>query len=116
MAGTVRNLEGVPLTIGGFYDHAHLLIRIPAKIAVSDFVGRLKASTSKRINDTSATIRKFGWQDGFGAFTVSVSQKDKVFDYIERQMEHHQSETFEAEYLRLLDKHEVEYDPKYVWD
>jgi putative transposase len=116
MAGTVRNLEGFALGIGGFYDHAHLLVRIPARIAVSDFVSRLKSSTSKHINDTSARIEKFGWQDGFGAFTVSMSQKERVFAYIERQMEHHRGQTFETEYLRLLRQHEVDYDPKYVWD
>ena len=93
-----------------------LLVRIPAKIAVSDFVGQLKANTSKHINDTSEVIRKFGWQDGFGAFTVSVSAKDKVFAYIENQMEHHSKQTFEEEYLMILAKHEVEFDQRYVFD
>ena len=50
MAGICKNLEGFALEVGGFYDHAHLLVRIPAKIAVSDFVGKLKSNTSKHIN------------------------------------------------------------------
>ncbi len=116
MAGTARELSGFAIKVGGFYDHAHLLVRIPAKIAVSDFVGHLKANTSKHINDTSGVIRKFGWQDGFGAFTVSVSAKDRVVAYIENQMEHHNKQTFEDEYLNLLAKHEVEYDPRFVFD
>ena len=116
MAGTAKELEGFALKVGGYYDHAHLLVRIPAKIAVSAFVGQLKASTSKHINQTSGKLAKFGWQDGYGAFTVSTSQKDRVAAYIENQMQHHGSESFENEYLRLLEKHEVEYDPKYVWD
>ena len=116
MAGVVNNLDGFALEIGGWVDHAHLLVRIPAKIAVSDFVGRLKASTSKNENETSGLILKFGWQDGFGVFSVSASQKDKVARYIAGQVEHHSQETFETEYIRLLDKHEVEYDPRYVWD
>ena len=102
--------------MSGFYDHAHLLVRIPAKIAVSEFVGQLKASTSKHISDTSGLIYKFGWQDGYGAFTVSVSAKDAVVAYIENQMEHHKKQAFEDEYLAMLAKHEVEYDPKYVFD
>ena len=116
MAGTAKDLNGFAIKVGGFYDHAHLLVRIPAKLAVSDFVGQLKANTSKHINDTSGLLRKFGWQDGYGAFTVSVSIKDRVAAYIENQMEHHVKQTFEDEYLGLLAKHEVEYDLRYVFD
>jgi len=116
MAGICRELEGFALIVNGYYEHAHLLVRIPAKIAVSDFVGKLKSNTSKHINDTSGIIRKFGWQDGFGAFTVSVSTKDRVYEYIKNQMQHHREQTFETEYLMLLKKHKVEYDRQYVFD
>jgi putative transposase len=68
------------------------------------------------VNETSGLIRKFGWQEGFGAFSVSFSQKNNVARYIRSQIEHHARETFEDEYIRLLDKHDVEYDPRYVWD
>ena len=116
MAGTAKDLSGFAIKVGGFYDHAHLLVRIPAKIAVSDFVGQLKANTSKHINDTSGLIHKFGWQDGYGAFTVSLSAKDAVDAYIEKQMEHHKEQTFEDEYQAMLAKHEVEYDPRFLFD
>ncbi len=116
MAGIAKNLDGFALEIGGWIDHVHLLVRIPAKTAVSDFVGRLKANTSKHVNETSGLIKKFGWQEGFGVFSVSVSQRDNVAQYIQNQVEHHEQETFEDEYLRLLDKHGVEYDPRYVCD
>ena len=116
MTGIAKNQGGFAIRVGGFYDHVHLLVRIPAKLSVSDFVGTLKSNTSKHINDTSELLQKFGWQDGFGAFTVSVSQKDKVVGYIENQMVHHSKQSFEDEYLHLLNKHEIEFDPKYVWD
>ena len=116
MAGTSSELGGFAIKVGGYVDHVHLLLRIPAKIDVSSFVGKLKANTSKHINDTSGVIAKFGWQDGFGVFTVSVSQKDRVYNYIENQVEHHQKRTFEEEYLDLLSKHEIEYDPRYIFD
>jgi REP element-mobilizing transposase RayT len=116
MAGIAKDLEGFALRVGGYYEHAHLLVRIPAKIAVATFVGQLKSNTSKHINETSGQIYKFGGQDGYGAFTVSTSQKDRVDRYIAKQMEHHATEPFESEYISLLDKHEVEYDLKYVWD
>ena len=116
MAGTCNDLSGFAIIVGGYLDHAHLLVRIPARIAVSDFVGRLKANTSKHINETSGQYRKSGWQDGYGAFTVSVSNKDRVYRYIQNQIDHHQSHSFEDECLGLLKKHEVEFDPQYVFD
>jgi len=116
MAGICNDLGGFAIIVGGYYDHAHLLARIPAKIAVAEFVGKLKANTSKHINDTSGRLHKFGWQDGYGAFTVSVSNKDQVYHYIQNQMRHHRSQSFQDEYLGLLEKHEVEYDSEYVFD
>jgi REP element-mobilizing transposase RayT len=114
LAGVAKNLDGFALEIDGWIDHTHLLVRIPARIAVADFVGKLKANTSKHVNETSGKIQKFGWQDGYGAFSVSVSQKHKVAEYIQNQSIHHAIEPFESEYIQLLDKHEVEYDPRFV--
>ena len=87
MAGITSNLQGHALRIGGYYDHAHLLLRIPAKIAVADFVRQLKASTSKHINEKQGSRLKFHWQDGYGAFTVSRSKVDAVLAYIDGQLE-----------------------------
>ncbi len=116
MAGVVRNLDGFAIKIGGFHDHAHLLVRIPAKIAVARFVSAVKANTSKQINENRSGILKFRWQDGYGAFTVSPSQSDKIVRYISLQAEHHRTRTFQDEYLLLLRKHGIEYDPKYLWE
>lgn len=95
MAGICKNLSGYALDIGGFYDHAHLLVRIPAKVAVSDFIGKLKSNTSKHVNEKTRSSLNFAWQDGFGAFTVSPSKKVAVGKYIRNQMEHHHKLTFE---------------------
>ena len=116
MAGIASNLEGHALRVGGYFDHAHLLLRIPAKIAVADFVRQLKASTSKHINEERDSTLKFHWQDGYGAFTVSRSKVDAVVAYIDRQMQHHRKRTFQDKYLKMLADHEVEYDPKYLWE
>ena len=116
MAGTAKELDGFALIVGGFYDHAHLLVRIPAKIAVADFVGKVKSASSRHVNQNSGLLNKFGWQDGYGAFTVSLSAKDLVYEYIANQMDHHLERSFEDEYLALLRKHNVEYDPRYVFD
>jgi putative transposase len=116
MAGIIKNLNGFALEVGGWIDHVHLLIRIPAKTSVSEFVGRLKANISKHINETNGQIKQFAWQEGFGVFSVSVSQRENVAQYIRNQAQHHALESFENEYLRLLDRHEIEYDTRYVWD
>jgi REP element-mobilizing transposase RayT len=115
MAGTVNSLSGTALEIGGWTDHSHMLVRIPAKTSVSDFVGRVKANTSKYLNTWSGLSSKFGWQDGFGAFSVSRWDADRVANYIRRQAEHHQREDFKTEYVRLLDEQGIEYDPIYLW-
>ena len=116
MAGVVSNLEGHAVRIGGYYDHAHLLLRIPAKIAVADFVRQLKANTSKHINEEKDSSQKFHWQDGYGAFTVSRSKVDAVVAYINGQMQHHCKISFQDEFLKMLADHEVEYDLKYLWE
>ena len=116
MAGVCRKLEGFALIVGGYYDHAHLLVRIPAKIAVSDFVGRVKANTSKHINDSRDAVLDFHWQGGYGAFSVSPSRKQSVISYIENQMEHHRVNSFQDEFRLLLDKHAIEYDENYIWE
>lgn len=116
MAGVVKNLEGSALKIGGYFDHAHLLVRIPAKIAVAEFVGRVKANTSKHINQSRDAILKFHWQDGYGAFTVSASKTQRVIDYIENQVAHHQKQGFQDELLQMLKRHNIEYDERYLWE
>lgn len=115
MAGVVSKIEGHALRIG-YYDHVHLLLRIPAKIAVADFVRQLKANTSKHINEDKNTSQKFHWQDGYGAFSVSRSKVDAVLAYIDRQMEHHGKVNFQDEFVKMLADHEVEYDPQYLWE
>lgn len=95
MVGVASNVEGHALRVGGYFDHAHLLLCIPAKVAVADFVRQLKASTSKHINEEKNSLLKFHWQDGYGAFTVSRSKVDAVLAYIDNQMEHHRERTFQ---------------------
>jgi putative transposase len=115
MAGIVKNLDGFAVTIGGYHDHSHLLVHIPSKMTVAAFVGSIKANTSKHINESRDAVLKFHWQDGYGAFTVSASQTQKVAHYISNQQQHHHTRTFQDEYLELLQKHEIDYDPKYLW-
>jgi len=116
LGGIVREREGIPLMIGGMPDHVHLLVKLKPKFAVSNIIRDVKAGSSKWINETKEGLHKFGWQDGFAAFTVSQSQSTRVRRYIENQEEHHYGVEFQSELLTLLQKNEVDYDEATLWD
>lgn len=114
IGGTIRNLGGISIRVGGWLDHVHVLAKLKTTHCVADFMRQLKSGTAKHFNQQSSTLRKFGWQDGYGAFTVSPFRADRVVRYIENQHEHHRTEDSRTEYLRILDAHGVEYDLRYV--
>jgi len=101
--------------VGGIENHIHALLDIPRTLAVSEAMKRLKGGSSKAIHQAGLMDRPFSWQDGYAAFTVSSSSIPDVTQYIANQREHHRKRTFEDEYVALLAKHGVEYDPQYLW-
>lgn len=103
------------LAIGGTSDHLHTLLSLPATMSVAKAVQLLKGGSSKWVHDMSPGYGKFAWQEGYGAFSVSASQKDKTMAYIRGQKEHHRKKTFQEEFLEFLNKHGVEYDARYVF-
>ena len=92
-------------------NHSHLLFLLPATISLASAINAFKTNSSRFIHERGLA---FQWQDGYGAFSVSPSQLDKVTAYIRNQREHHKKVTFEQEFLALLKKAGVPYDPKYV--
>jgi REP-associated tyrosine transposase len=116
ISGIVRGLGGSCVEINGMPDHVHLLVILPPKIALSDALREIKSNCSKWIRESKPTLAKFGWQDGYSAFTVSKSQVDAVRKYIRDQKRHHAANDFQAELLGLLAKHDVDFDEQYVWD
>jgi REP element-mobilizing transposase RayT len=116
LGGIVREHEGIALSIGGMPDHVHILAKLKPKLAVSDVVRDVKAGSSKWIYETSRIRRKFGWQNGFSAFSVSFSQVPRVRRYIETQEEHHHGTDFKVELLTMLRKNHVEFDEATLWD
>ena len=115
LGGIVRELGGTALEIGGVADHVHLLVKLPPKIAISDFMRELKANSSKWMNEQRMKLRKFGWQDGYAAFSVSKSQVPSVRKYIQNQESHHQRLGFQEKFRGLLRRHEIEFDERYIW-
>jgi hypothetical protein len=94
----------------------HVLVEIPKTLSVSDAMKQLKGGSSNAINKASLTSLPFAWQIGYGAFTVSKSSTPDVVRYIANQREHHQSVSYEDEFKMLLEKHDLEYDPRYLLD
>ena len=102
--------------IGGVEDHTHSLFNLARTWCVADVVEVVKTSTSKWLKTQDPRLRRFAWQAGYGAFSVSRSNLGKVEDYIRRQREHHNRRDFKSEFRTLLKRHDVEYDERYVWD
>jgi len=116
ICGIVDGKDQKVYAIGGMADHIHLLVSIKPTIAISDLVRDIKANSSKWINEKKFVIDKFQWQEGFGAFSYAQSQLDNVIAYINNQEQHHKEKTFKDEYIELLQKFNIGYDEKYLFD
>jgi len=116
LAGIARNEFGRTLKIGGTDNHIHSLLSLNTDVAIADAMCRWKSLSSGWIHQTFPDAADFAWQSGYGAFSVSQSNAAKVIAYIEDQLEHHRTRTFEEEFIEFLERHKIEYDPRYVWD
>ena len=114
IGGIARENRMKALAIGGVADHLHALLSLPSTMSFAKAVQLIKGGSSKWIHE-ELRLRKFEWQAGYGAFSVSQSQVKKTIAYINNQKEHHRKRTFEEEFLQLLDKHKIDYDPRYVF-
>ena len=115
IGGIARENKMKAIAIGGTLDRVHALLSLPATMSFAKAVQLIKGGSSKWIHDTFREHRKFAWQEGYGAFSVSSSQADKTIAYIHRQKEHHHKRSFQDEFIDLLDKHGIEYDPRYIF-
>ncbi len=113
LGGIIRTAGGIAENVGGVADHVHLLIGLRATHRLADLLRELKSVSSGWVHDQIG-LRAFAWQEGYGAFTVSPSQRGAVRRYIEQQAEHHRTRTFGEEYLELLRRSGVEFDERYV--
>jgi putative transposase len=116
MATVLQNLGCHPVLINSVEDHAHLLIDLARTIPVSKAVEDVKKSASKWIKTQGPQFSAFAWQAGYGAFAVSESNVESVRKYIANQREHHRTKTFQEEYRAFLERHNVSFDERYVWD
>ncbi len=114
--GIIQYRKHKLLAINFMPDHVHIFIGYNPSQPLPDLLRDIKANSSKFINEKKWMPGKFQWQEGYGAFSYSRSQIDDVIHYINNQEEHHKRASFKEEYLKLLDKFEVDYDPRYLFD
>jgi REP element-mobilizing transposase RayT len=113
LGGIARKNGFKALIAGGTENHAHILLSMPATLPLAKAMQLIKGASSRWMNEKHAD--GFAWQEGYGAFTIGVSQMRDTVAYIRGQKEHHRKRSFEEEFLAFLKKNGVAYDPKYVW-
>lgn len=116
ITGIVRNNGHKLLAINGMPDHVHIFTNMKPQQSVSNLMQKIKASSSKWINEKGFIRIKFNWQSGYGAFSYSMSDISNVIKYINNQKEHHRLKTFREEYLELLEDFTIEYKEEYLFE
>lgn len=116
LGGICKKLECQPIKIGGYTDHVHILCMLSKKIALMKLLEEIKSSSSKWYKTKDESLNNFYWQDGYGAFSVSPTQVEKVEAYIENQHVHHSKVKFQDEYRKILVKNKIDFDEKFIWD
>jgi len=111
-AGICKKLGILVHAVGGMDDHIHLLVQLPPPLSLAKAILAIKSNSSRWANDEGI---KFAWQHGYAAFSVSSSLIPAAIRYIQTQESHHRKMTFDEEFLALLKKHGVEFDPHFVF-
>ena len=116
LATCVKTLESPVIIINGTEDHIHTLFSLSRNHAIKNVIGKIKADSSKWIKKLGPSFRDFTWQKGYGAFSVSESNKEKVRQYIMNQESHHKRMTYQEEFRKICTQHRVDLDERYAWD
>jgi REP element-mobilizing transposase RayT len=112
----VQSRKAKLLAINCMPDHIHIFVGFKPTILISDFVKEIKVESNEFINSKNWVKGKFSWQEGYGVFSYSHSHIDAVVKYVLNQEKHHQKRTFKDEYLDLLNKFEIPFDERYVFE
>ncbi|MBK8516517.1 MAG: IS200/IS605 family transposase [Saprospiraceae bacterium] len=116
ISGIITNKGQKSIIVNGVADHVHIFVGLRPAMAISDLVRDIKNNSSNFINEKKFIKGKFSWQEGYGAFSYAHSQIENVYKYIVNQEEHHKKKTFKEEYLDFLQKFEIEYNEKYLFE
>ena len=115
MCGIARENSLKVLCIGGTDNHIHILLSLDSTTSIAKAMQFIKGGSSKWIHETFPELRLFSWQEGYGAFSIGISNVDETKKYIENQEKHHSKESFRDEYLKFLRKNNIDFDEKYLW-
>ena len=114
ICGILKNKKCHLYRINGIEDHLHIITHIHPSVTLSSLVKDIKLSTSSLIKENSYFPSFNGWQDGYGAFTYSITEKDRLIEYVKNQQVHHIRKSFMEEYIELLSEHKIDFDEKYL--
>jgi putative transposase len=114
--GIARENKMKAIEIGGMPDHVHVLLSTPSTLSMAKALQLIKGGSAKWVHENFPEHRLFAWQVKYAAFSVSVSQLDKIVGYIKTQETHHKKITFQEEFLALLKKLNVAFDERYLWE
>jgi REP element-mobilizing transposase RayT len=112
--GVLQNKNCHLYRINCVEDHLHIITHLHPTVALSDLIKDIKLSTTQFIKSEKLFPNFDGWQDGYGAFTHSLSDKDMLIEYVKNQEEHHKKVSFKEEYIRLLKEHKIDFNEKYL--
>ena len=112
--GLLKNKKCHLYRINGVEDHLHIVTHLHPTVALSTLVKDIKVSSSLYIKDQNLFEKFTSWQEGYGAFTYSIKEKDRLIEYVKNQEAHHRTKTFKEEYIELLNEHKIEFDEKYL--
>ena len=116
ITGIISKRDQKLLAINCMPDHLHIFIDYKPSMPLPDLVRDIKANSSGFINKQKWFKGQFNWQEGYGVFSYSQSQKSSVIKYIQDQEKHHIKSSFKEEYLKLLKRFNVDYDERYLFD
>ncbi len=112
LGGICNEMGCQTIKVGGYVDHVHVLCKLSQNVALRDLLEEMKAHSSRWAKTKGSQFRNFYWQDGYGAFSVSPNQVDRVIRYIENQHEHHRKKSFEEEYRDFHSEHGIDFDER----
>jgi len=113
--GVLKNKKCHLYQIGGVTDHVHILTHLHPTVALASLVKDIKIASSVFVKENGLFTKFNGWQEGYGTFTYSFKEKDRLIEYIKNQEEHHKVKTFREEHIELLNEHGIEFDEKYLF-
>jgi putative transposase len=100
--------------INGIEDHIHIVCTIHPSVSLSSLIKDIKLASSKHIKQKGLFLNFDGWQEGYGAFTYNIKEKNNLIEYVKNQKEHHKNISYKDEFIKLLKENEVDFNEKYL--